>query len=130
MKKKLFKLISSVLVVTCMLCCFAQPVCAVEPRWSNVNNILLTITTNASTLVIKAQVLGETNTTYSNGTVTLTRNGVTVGNWTGLSGNSPYFTFTNQTVPRQSGTYVLTIKITAGRNGVSEVVSSSKTVTY
>ena len=128
MKTFSIKSLSVLLAIISIWGAISIPVSAAEPRWTNTNSIILTLDPTESPIYIYAFVGGKPGATFSNGTVTLTHNGVVVGRWSKLSSSNAYFQFSNNNITRQQGTYVLSISITVTINGVSEVVSSSKTV--
>lgn len=137
MNKYAKRFIAMVLLLS-IFCIYAvQPVgatqtqeTAIQPRWTNVHSISLTLDVETSPLYLAVTVVSYNGTTYSNGTIKLLRNGVQVAKWTGLSATTSYFLFSNEDITRYSGTYELQFSITATRNGVSETVSHSKTAKY
>ncbi len=103
-------------------------------RWTNVLTVSSSLTFSSGKANIYFRVVGRTGTTYTNGTVKLKKivGGVetTVATWSGLSGSSKTFVFSDNTVSVTSGTYKATLVIYAVRNGVSEKIEAEATATY
>jgi len=99
-------------------------------RWTNVTNVQFKHDVDGNNLILKVIISGSSGTTYSNGTLKLTKsNGTLVHQWTGISSSYASFTIKKTITKPASGTYTLSLTITATRSGVSEVVSTSYTFT-
>lgn len=106
----------------------------IQPYWINVRRMTLTLSLAESKIFISTTVAGNSGTTYRDGIITLEKisgsNCGVKGRWTGLSANSPNFTFSNQSITRERGTYRLTLTITTvGSNG-TERITGYKDSTY
>ena len=103
-------------------------------RWSNVSGVSSGLTFSSGKANISFRVFGKTGTTYTNGTVKLKKIvgsvETTVATWSGLSGSTKTFAFSDNTVSVTSGTYKATLVIYAVRNGVSEKIEAEATATY
>lgn len=106
----------------------------IEPQWQNVGATSATLYFDGSTIVIAFAVTAYTDTTFSNGTVTLLKlsgDGVgVVKKWTGLSSNWNLFTFDDDSLTATKGIYRVHLSITATRYGVSEEITAKKDNTY
>ena len=105
----------------------------IELLWNNAGTETCTFNIVNNKLNISILIPGKTGTTFTNGSVTLEKvgsQGGIVREWTNLSSTSNTFTFTNNTYTPTKGGYSLTYRITAVRNGVSEVIYGSKSLTY
>ena len=106
----------------------------IQPRWSVVNTVEITLASTNSKLDIYIRIDSSTGTTYSNGSVVVTKtSGSDIGEvktWSGLSCSRPAFEFEDNTLYYTRGRYNVKITITATRNGVSETVTQSKNITF
>ena len=106
----------------------------IQPRWSIVNAVEMTLGSYNSKMNIYIRIDASTGTTYSNGKVVVTKtSGSDIGEvktWSGLSSSRPYFEFIDNTLYYTRGRYNVKITITATRNGVSETVAYSENVTF
>lgn len=114
---------------------FAVAESTVEPRWQNTMATTVALSFKNSKAIISVDVVGYVGTTFSKGTVMLTKltgsNTGTIKKWTGLSCSSNIFTFDNESTPvTSSGLYRVNFSITVTRNGVSEVVTGYKDAIY
>lgn len=106
----------------------------IQPYWINVRRMTLALSLAESKIFISTTVAGNPGTTYKDGIITLEKisgsNCGVKGKWTGLSANNPNFTFTDQSITREKGTYRLTLTITTvGSNG-TERITGYKDSTY
>ena len=118
--KKILRLILLVLLATIVL---STTVFAVEPRWTNVDNLWLTI--NSSTY--SCTVDGHTGTTKMECTMTLYEqdwlgNRTEVAHYSGTY-NGRYHVFTGNYNMQSGKTYILTMDGVVTCNGVSETIS-------
>ena len=106
----------------------------IQPRWSVVNAVEMTLGSTNSKLDIYIRIDSSTGTTYSNGRVVVTKtSGSDIGEvktWSGLSCNRPAFEFENNSLYYTRGRYNVKITITATLNGVSETITQSKNITF
>ncbi len=105
----------------------------IELLWDNAYTEEVDFNITNNKLYISIYIPGKSGTTFTNGTITLEKvgsQGGVVREWTNLSSTSNTFTFTNNTYTPIKGGYTLSYRITAVRNGVSEVIYGSKSLTY
>ena len=143
-KTYLFKLILCILIVVSLstqsLYAFTDnsPVetdeYQIQPRWSIVNNVVITLGSNNAKRAISITIASSSGTTYSNGRVVVTKltgsNTGVVKTWSGLSSSLPYFRFVDNTLSYTNGEYEVEITITATRYGVSETITQSKIIEF
>jgi len=143
-KRKIFTAILSLILAVSIS---ASPVCAtgvdlcavvnpdIEPQWTNVSSTSVNLSFDGAVIVISIRAYGKSGTTFSNGTITLTKlTGENIGpviQWTNRSSSTSTFSFDNDDFSaNSSGRYKLSFSIIATRNGVSETITGSKEATY
>lgn len=109
----------------------------IEPQWQNTMATTVALSFDGSIIVISTDAVGYVGTTFSKGTVRLTKlsggNLGTVKVWSGLSSSTNIFSFDNESLSATKyghGLYRVNFTITATRNGVSEVVTGYKDAIY
>ncbi len=106
----------------------------IEPQWQNTMATATTLTFDGTLVSIKSVITGYSGTTFSNGSVILTKlTGTGAGTqvkWTGLSSSTNIFKFSNKSITATSGMYRVNVRITATRNGVSEIITAYKDAIY
>ena len=138
---KTTRILTVLFSITIMASLMIQPISAayssgtnIEPLWTNAASASLAINFENEDILITATITGRTGTTYKNGIITLEKvsgsSTVKIQEWTGLSSNSSIFQFRNQSIEKNKGTYRLTLRITAVRNGVSETITINKDASY
>lgn len=146
-KKKRRKCLGIVLVVSLLVSLMAMPMQAIgfkkmpielkggiQPYWLNAQFMRFNISFAEPKIYIAASVTGDTGTTYRDGVVTLEKisgsNCGVKGCWTDLSSNSSRFSFSDQSISRERGTYRLTLTITTVSSKGTEIISEYKDNTY
>lgn len=104
----------------------------ISPYWNNASDVTVQLKKSSDNFIsATARVVGLKGTTYSNGTVTLDKivgtNTIAKRRWSGLSSSSQNFIFNEKALAYESGTYRISITITATLNGKSEVITKSQT---
>ena len=105
----------------------------IVPYWNNVNTVTLTFDRANSNFLISLTITGRSGTTYKNGTISITCLTLPLAPilFTGLSGSSSLFKFTDNTKPATlSGTYRVSFSIDAVNNGHTEHLSDYKDLTF
>lgn len=105
----------------------------ITPYWNNVNRATLAFSRANSNFLVSLTITGREGTTYKNGTITITCLTLPLAPilFTGLSGSSSLFTFTDNSKPATlSGTYRVSYSIEAVRGGVSETISDYRDLTF
>ena len=104
----------------------------VSPMYDNVSGVSISLSKANGKIVISIKVTGKTGTTFSNGSVRLFKtsgsNTGLVTRWDRLSSSSSVFTFTDNSMTAESGSYKVNFSIKAVKNGVVESISTSDTV--
>lgn len=104
----------------------------VSPMYDNVSGVSISLSKANGKIVISIKVTGKTGTTFSNGSVRLFKtsgsNTGLVARWDRLSSSSSVFTFTDNSMTAESGSYKVNFSIKAVKNGVVESISTSDTV--
>ena len=105
-----------------------------QPYWLDAQMMKLMITFREPQIYISALVSAKKGTTYKNGVVILEKisgsNCGVKGTWTGLSSNSSTFSFNDQSIPKEQGTYRLTLTITTVSQNGTERITGYQEETY
>ena len=103
---------------------------SIQPFWNNVRTVSLAFDCENSNIYISLKITGLAGTTFKNGVIKLEK---IAGNdtgvkktWTKLSSSKNIFSFIDESVPAQSGTYRVTYSIDAVRNGVTENINGTR----
>lgn len=104
----------------------------ISPYWNNVGKVSLNLTKTSDNFINAfVSVNGYPGITYSNGTIILDKivgtNTIAKRRWSGLSSSSQNFIFNEKALAYESGTYRISITITATLNGKAEVITKSLT---
>ncbi len=141
MFKKTNKILSAVLVVIFIASLMTNSVFAmnsdesttnseIQPRWSNVMSIALTLDLTEQIIQVGITGFGRTDTIFTNGTLVLEKisgsNCGVVETWYNISSDSRILQFEETSVEPTPGTYRITLTIDAVRNGVTETIEVSK----
>lgn len=107
----------------------------ISPCWSNVRSLNIKIEKDTNNnVVVYVTITGESGTTYRSGRITLEKvtssETVPINSWGGLSSSSSMFNFKKTSAQKASGTFKVSVSIVATKNGKSEVITGSQTVTF
>lgn len=126
--KKIVKKSFSLLLAVLLLTVFAASVYAVQPRYTTVSNVRLTITPTANGASCYCKIEGNSNvTSITDGVMELRdSSGTVVATWSNLSASGRQLTVTRTAANVSKGeTYTLTITAYANTSTSSEYISEA-----
>ena len=127
MTKKIIRVLSIVLMISCMVMSVSAAVVPpVEPNWDNVSRLSCRITFSGTRGTVFCDISARTGTTSITGTLTLYEDDVEIDSWD-IDVETSYVTIADNFTGDSGSTYKLVLDADVVTNGVSEPLDYTAT---
>lgn len=127
MTKKIIRVLSVVLMISCMVISVSAAVIPpIDPHWDNVNRLACKISFSGTKGTVFCDISARTGTTSITGTLTLYEDGVEIDSWD-IDEKTSYVTIADNFTGVSGSTYTLVLEADVVTNGVSESLDHTAT---